>query len=261
MKNWAMIVLGVVPFWMTAQVEEPIEYFTDDKVQDTRFSVAAVYAPSYAFRRLAFYEPTTDGSELFSLLSEDGGGIYGQRYGIMTYYELSPLFHVGVGFTQEESGFITKDFAVFDQNAIILDTLGVFNAKTSYSAIAVPLQIVFHTQMTDIWALQVVPSYDLIFMQKIDRQWVGENVPTYSADAATGVLGTMYERGTNTRYAQGFNGTIGFALSNEFTVANNLSLMVRGEFRLGLLPVNTTDVGLREVPYGVGGLVGFRYYL
>jgi hypothetical protein len=28
-----------------------------------------------------------------------------------------------------------------------------------------------------------------------------------------------------------------------------------------LLPINKEDIGLREVPYGVGAAVGFRYYL
>lgn len=247
-----------------AQTEEPIEYFTDSKVQDTKFSLAASYAPSYASRRLALYEPLNDGTEDFALLSESAGGALGQRYGIMAYYELREMFHFGIGFMTEQSGFVTKELAVFDQRILPgfgLDTIGVFNAKTSYSAVNIPIQIIFHTQITDVWALQVVPSYDLTFYNTIERSWMGDDVPDYSTDAVVGVLGSMYERGTDVRYHKGFNGTIGFALGNEFTVANNLALTLRGEFRLGFLPINKEDAGLSEVPYGVGGAVGFRYYL
>ena len=150
---------------------------------------------------------------------------------------------------------------MFDQNAIFQDTIGTYTAKTSYNAINIPIQIVFHTQMTDVWALQVIPSYDLTFYSGIQREWIGNEVPNFPADAATGVLGSLYERGTEVKYMTGFNGSIGFAIGNEFTIANNLALTVRGEFRYGLLPINKEDIGLREVPYGVGAAVGFRYYL
>lgn len=266
MKNW--IKLGAVAlalhvaFSAQAQTEDPIEYFTDSRISDTKFSLAAIYAPSFASRRLVLYEPVADGTELFAMLNNNAGGVFAQRYGMMAYYELRGMFHVGVGFTTQKSGFISKEFAVFDQNAIFQDTIGVFNAKTSYSALNVPIQIIFHTQITDIWALQVIPSYDLTFYNMIDRSWVGEGLPNYSTDAVEGVLGTMYQRGaTSTQYHKGFNGSIGFALGNEFTVADNLALTLRAEFRLGLLPINAADVALSEVPYGVGGSVGFRYYL
>lgn len=263
MKNIAVVALTLASFAVLGQrTEDPIEYYTDDKVQDTRFSVAAAYAPMYSFRRVAFYEPVNDGSELFSLLSEDGGGMYGQRYGVNMYYELNPYFHVGVGFNQENGGFISKELAVFDQYARpAIDTIGVFNAQTSYASLNIPIQMVFHTQMTEFWALQVIPSYDLMFMQTVERNWIGENLPSYASGADESVLGLMYQRGTETKYASGFNGSIGFALGSEFTIANNLAFIVRGEFRLGLLPVNTNDLGLREVPYATGGMFGFRYYL
>lgn len=261
--NWlaALLLVSGTLSAQTTSTEEPIEYFTDSDINDTRFSIAATYAPAFASRRLALYEPTTDGSELFSMLNESAGGALGQRYGLMGYYELRGMFHVGIGFMTERSGFITREFAVFDQNAIVLDTIGTFNAKTSYSSLNIPIQIIFHTQMTDVWALQVVPSYDLNFYNRIDRLWVGDNLPAYTEDAVTGTLGTMYERGTETKYHKGFNGTIGFALGNEFTIANNLALTLRGEFRLGLLPINSADANLSEVPYAVGISTGFRYYL
>jgi len=249
---------------LQAQTDEPIEYYTDSKVQDTKFSIAASYAPSFASRRLALYEPLTDGTQDFALLNEGAKGTLGQRYGIMAFYELRSMFHVGVGFMTEQSGFVTKELAVFDQRILPgfgIDTIGVFNAKTSYSAVNIPIQIIFHTQINDVWALQVVPSYDLTFYNAIERSWIGDGLPDYSIDAVEGVLGSMYERGTDIRYHKGFNGTIGFALGNEFIVANNLALTLRGEFRLGFLPINKEDAGLSEVPYSVGAAVGFRYYL
>ncbi len=116
--------------------------------------------------------------------------------------------------------------------------------------------------MNDAWALQVVPSYDLTFYQKIDRNWIGDGVPDYSQDAVEVNTGcTMYQRGTDIKNHKGFNGTIGFALVSEFTIASNLVFTVRGEFRLAALPINKLDVGLSEVPYSVGGAFGFRYYL
>ena len=243
------------------QTEEPIEYFTDSDVTDTRFSFATLYAPAYGSRRLALYEPQTDGEEIYALKSEGARGVYGQRYGIMSYYELRSMFHFGIGFVTEQSGFITNDFAVFDQNAVVQDTIGIYDARTDFQAVTVPLQIIFHTQMTDAWALQVVPSYDLTFYQKIERNWIGEDVPSYSEDAVVGALGTMYQRGSDLKYHKGFNGTIGFALGSEFTLANNLVFTLRGEFRLGLLPINKEDLGLSEVTYSLGSAVGFRYYL
>jgi hypothetical protein len=50
-------------------------------------------------------------------------------------------------------------------------------------------------------------------------------------------------------------------MGNEFTIANNLAFILKGEFRLGMLPVNKADVGLREIPYSLGLATGFRYYL
>jgi len=247
------------------QTEDPIEYFTDSDVSDTRFSFALSYAPSFASRRLALYEPQTDGEEIYALNSEGARGILAHRYGIMSYYELSSIFHIGVGFMTEQSGFVARDFAVFNQTAVSQDTLGVFDARTDIQAVTVPFQAIFHTQMTDFWALQVVPSYDLTFYQQIDRAWVGDNVPSYSEDAVDGpagrALGTMYQRGTDTRYHKGFNGTIGFALGSEFTIASNLVFTLRGEFRLAALPINRADIGLSEVPYSLGSALGLRYYL
>ena len=243
------------------QTEEPIEYFTDSDISDTRFSFGATYAPAFASRRLALYEPQMDGEEIYALNSEGASGIFGQRYGIMSYYELRSIFHLGIGFMTEQTGYVTNDYAVFNQNAVVQDTIGVFDARTDIQAITVPIQVIFHTQMTDAWALQVVPSYDLTFYQKIDRNWIGEGVPSYSQDAVVGALGTMYQRGTDIKNHKGFNGTIGFALGSEFTIASNLVFTVRGEFRLAALPINKLDVGLSEVPYSVGGAFGFRYYL
>jgi hypothetical protein len=255
------LVVGLFPVALMAQKTDPIEYYTDSDINDTKFSLAASYAPSFSGRRLALYTPVQDGTELFALTNEDGGGVLGQRYGFSLFYELRSMFHIGIGWSQEHSGYLTRGFAVFDQNAIFQDTIGTYTAKTSYNAINIPIQIVFHTQMTDVWALQVIPSYDLTFYSGIQREWIGDEVPNFPADAATGVLGSLYERGTEVKYMTGFNGSIGFAIGNEFTIANNLALTVRGEFRYGLLPINKEDIGLREVPYGVGAAVGFRYYL
>ena len=119
----------------------------------------------------------------------------------------------------EQTGYITNDYAVFDQNAVVQDTIGVFDARTDIQAITVPIRVIFHTQMTDAWALQVVPSYDLTFYQKIDRNG-SVKVPSYSRDALVGALGTMYQRGTDIKNHKGFNGTIGFALGSEFTIAS-----------------------------------------
>ena len=105
-----------------------------------------------------------------------------------------------------------------------------------------------------------MPSYDVIFMQKIERQWES-GAPNYATDAVTGALGLMYQRGSQTKYHNGFNGAIGFAMGNEFRVANDLVFTLRGEFRFGLSPINNADIGLREIPYSVGGSMGFRYYL
>ena len=60
----------------------------------------------------------------------------------------------------------------------------------------------------------------------------------------------MYQRGSTTKYHKGVNGTIGFALGNEFT---NLVSIAKGE-QLAALPINKLDVGLSEVPY-MGHLV------
>ncbi len=261
LKQWAMAMALIAPALAWAQPKnQTIEYFTDDKVRDTRFSFQLLYAPEYASRRLALYEPVKDGNELYALTSEDAGAVFGQRMGLMSYFELREMFHLGIGFTTVNSGFVTKGFAAFDQNAVFQDTIANLPATTRFEAIAIPIQIIFHTQMTDVWALQVVPSYDLIFMQKIERQWES-GAPNYSTDAVTGALGLMYQRGTDTKYHNGFNGAIGFALGNEFRVANDLVLTLRGEFRLGLLPMNNADVGLREIPYSLGLATGFRYYL
>ena len=78
------------------QTEEPIEYFTDSDVSDTRF-FAATYAPAFASRRLALYEPQMDREEIYALNSEGASGILGQRYGIMSYYELRSIFIWALG--------------------------------------------------------------------------------------------------------------------------------------------------------------------
>lgn len=260
MKKLILSLLWLVSATAWAQdKEEPIVYYTDSDVADTKLSVQGYYAPSYATRRLALYDPVNDGSQLFALTSEKSGAVLGQRFGVIMYYELSDYFHFGVGFGQENSGFLTKGFAVFDQTAVTLDTLGVYTARTSFEALTVPLQLVFHTQMTDIWALQVVPSYDLLLHTSVERQWV--DAPGHNTMSSQGVLGSMYRRGTDTTLASSFNSVIGFALGNEVNLTANLAFTLRAEFRLGLLPISQNDKGLREVPYSFGGAAGFRYYL
>lgn len=248
------------------QKENTIEYFTDSDIRDTRFSIAGIYAPSFSSRRLALYEPQIDGNEIYSLNSNVASGVLSHRYGIISYYELTAIFHLGIGFVTDQGGFITNGFEVFNQNAAVQpSSIGSYAARTDIYAISIPLQMIFHTQMTDSWALQVIPSYDLIFYQKIYRNWIGENAPIqgvdFQDDDVAGVLGTMYQRGSTTKYHKGTNGTIGFALGNEFTIIDNLVFIARGEFRLAALPINKLDVGLSEVPYSIGGAFGFRYYL
>ena len=82
----SLFVSALFPVALTAQKTEPIEYYTDSKINDTKFSIAANYAPSFAGRRLALYTPVQDGSELFALTNEDGGGVLGQRYGFSLFY-------------------------------------------------------------------------------------------------------------------------------------------------------------------------------
>ncbi|MDC1022048.1 hypothetical protein OAQ85_01285 [Schleiferiaceae bacterium] len=260
-----ILTLGLSGF-AYGQTEDTIEYFTDSDISDTRFSIAGIYAPSFSSRRLALYEPQTDGNEIYALNSEDATGVLSQRYGIIAYYELRNIFHLGIGFITDQSGYVTDGFEVFNQNAAVQpSSIGSYAARTDIQAITVPVQIIFHTQMTDSWALQVIPSYDLTFYQKIDRTWIGDDALIqgldFQNDDVTGALGTMYQRGSSIKYHKGFNGTIGFALGNEFTIANNLVLTARGEFRLAALPINKEDIGLSEVPYSLGGAVGFRYYL
>lgn len=248
------------------QTENTIEYFTDSDISDTRFSIAGIYAPSFSSRRLALYEPQTDGTQIYTLKSNDASGVLGYRYGIIGYYELTAIFHLGIGLVTDQSGFITNGFEVFNQNAAVQpSSIGYYAARTDIHAINLPFQMIFNTQMTDSWALQVIPSYDLIFYQKIFRNWVGEDVPIqgvdFQDDDVAGALGTMYQRGSTTKYHKGTNGAIGFALGSEFTISNNLVCIARGEFRLAALPINKLDIGLSEVPYSIGGAFGFRYYL
>ena len=267
MMNKLIIILALgLSGFAYGQTEDTIEYLTDSDISDTRFSIAGIYAPSFSSRRLALYEPQTDGNEIYALTNEDAKGVLGQRYGIITYYELRDIFHLGIGFITDQSGYVTNGFEVFNQNAAVQpSSIGSYAARTDIQAITVPIQMIFHTQMTDSWALQVIPSYDLTFYQKIDRNWIGEDAPIqgfdFQNDDVLGALGTMYQRGSTIKYHKGFNGTIGFALGNEFTIANNLVCTVRGEFRLSALPINKADIGLSEVPYSVGGAFGFRYYL
>ena len=69
----------------------------------------------------------------------------------MSYFELREMFHLGVGFrTTIGSGFVTKGFTAFDQNAVFQDTIANLPATTRFDAIAVPIQIIFHTQMNDV---------------------------------------------------------------------------------------------------------------
>jgi len=82
----SLLVSALFPMVLIAQKTDPIEYYTDSDINDTKFSIAASYAPSFAGRRLALYTPVQDGTELFALTNEDGGGALGQRYGFSLFY-------------------------------------------------------------------------------------------------------------------------------------------------------------------------------
>ena len=97
LKNRAFSLAILLPAIAWAQPKnETIEYFTDDEVRDTRFSFQLLYAPEYASRRLALYEPVQDGNEIYALTSEDAGAVYGQRMGLMSYFELREMFHLSL---------------------------------------------------------------------------------------------------------------------------------------------------------------------
>ena len=104
----SLLVSALFPVALMAQKTEPIEYYTDSDINDTKFSIAANYAPSFAGRRLALYTPVQDGTELFALTNEDGGGVLGQRYGFSLFYELRSMFHIGIGWSQEHSGYFDQ---------------------------------------------------------------------------------------------------------------------------------------------------------
>ena len=84
--NLQTILLGLLlPMAVMAQKTEPIEYYTDSDINDTKFSIAASYAPSFAGRRLALYTPVQDGTELFALTSEEGGGYWGSATAFLCF--------------------------------------------------------------------------------------------------------------------------------------------------------------------------------
>ena len=122
------------------QKEKTIEYFTDSDISDTRFSIAGIYAPSFSSRRLALYEPQTDGNEIYTLNSNVASGVLSHRYGIISYYELTAIFHLGIGFVTDRGGFITNGFEVFNQNAAVQpSSMGSYAARTDIYAVNIPL--------------------------------------------------------------------------------------------------------------------------
>lgn len=243
MKTWIALLL-IMPLGLLAQPEdEDIVYYTDSEVNDSRFGLAFNVNPVYSDLRIINNQLGLGGAD-FQLEDENAMGSFQLNFHGDLTFDLSPTFELSAGFGRAYGRFTLEDVQYFGVN----NDTNLATYRADISMYTVPIKINFHTPISEIFDLEVVPVVELNFIDRyqatFDPQPAG--IATFEEDYSDD--------------AQSLNYSVGLSLGGTFWMNDNLGLFVRGTVKYMLNQMVDLESFPRETLLNYGLNLGVRYH-
>lgn len=218
--------------------EEKITYFTDSKVKRSRVSLAADGAGYFSNRnRLGqgFSQGNTAGDD-----DPPTTGTFAYNYGGHAIFSLNRSLEVWAGVVYATAGWTDHNFDFQDMRTTM---------RASLEYINIPIQFSFHSEISELLDLEVLPMIELNYLTSYD-----ERVFERRSD----VLLTEVDLADDPD-ARRLNYTIGLSISANYKFTDNWSLYMRPFFHYMLNSLIDDSNRPRDVLIGAGLGIGLRY--
>ncbi len=195
--------------------DDEIVYYTDSKVNNSRFNLALNLNPYYSDMRLINNDAS---NSLFNTYSQefDAKGSFVFDYGLDLFYEIGSSFHIGVGIARAHGAYTWQD--------VVLDTLSPnlrADNEVEISMISIPIKVNFTTRISETFSLEVVPMVELNFLDKYDGRISYNGASGAPADSSFNLNDDL----------QDLNWSVGIALGGTYWINNEFGIFVRGSVR------------------------------
>lgn len=241
MKKW-IVVLLVLPLWGWAQ-EEDIVYYTDSEVKDSRLGLALNVNPVYSDLRIINNQLGLGGAD-FQLEDENAVGSFQLNFHGDLTFDLSPTFELSAGFGRAYGRFTLEDVQYFGVN----NDTNLATYRADIRMYTVPIKINFHTALSEIFDLEVIPAVELNFIDRYRATF----------DPQPAGLNTFQEDYTDE--TQRLNYSVGLSLGGTFWMSDKLGLFARGTVKYMLNQMVDLETFPRETLLNYGLNLGVRYH-
>jgi hypothetical protein len=244
MKKIALLVGFLTPFLSWAQPEDDIVYYTDSKVNNSRFALAANFNPMWTDLRIIDDNVGLGGGG-FNVDEDLAEGTLQFNYHLDLIFKLNASFEISVGFGQAFGGYNLESTTYFGSETGG-DTI-IASDEVAVSMFTVPVKINFNSSISDVFDLEVVPTIELNFIDQYRATFTPlDGAPAFTEDF--------------TDDTQSINYSVGIALGGTYWFADKWGVFVRGgvKYMLNQMVVDIPDFP-RETLLNYGGNVGLRY--
>ena len=239
MKKYLLIPALLLSAMAYAQPDDDVKYYTDSQVKHSRWSAALNLYPNYTDRRLINNEVPSGGG--FDLPNDEASGSFQLNYGLDFFYSLGSAFDIGVGFGRAAGNYTVNDVRLYQGRT---DT-ALAKMEVGVSMYTIPLKLNFNTAITDIVALEVVPTVELNLVDKYDQTFSPLNESTFTNDLKD--------------LTQSVNWSVGIGLGGTFNFSEDWGIIVRGNIKYMLNPLIEMDNFPRETLISYGMVLGLKY--
>ena len=239
LKKIILFQLLIFSITAIAQKDDDIEYYTDSRVKNSRFSIVLLGNPNYTDRRLINDEIPAGGG--FDLVDENAKGSFQFNYNLDVFFSIGSALDIGVGFGRAAADYSVQDLSYYENRT---DT-ALSDLDVSVSMFTIPFKFNFNTSVTDILDLEVVPTIELNFLDKYEQTFRPQGEASFMRDL--------------TDQVQGLNYSVGIDLGGTFCLDENWGIVVRGNIKYMLNPMIEMEDFPRETLYSYGANIGLKY--
>lgn len=235
-----------------AQPEDEIVYYTDSKVNNSRFNLALNVDPYFTDMRLINSDAENSLVNTFDDQLQASGD-FRLNYGLDLFYEIGPSFHIGIGFG--------RSYGAYTWDQVLLDTNGLYASNAVEVAMyTVPIKVNFTTQISEVFSLEVVPTVEMNFLNRYSARFEYGGVANAPADSSFNLNDRL----------QDLNWSVGIALGGTYWFSDSFGFFVRGSIKYMLNDIIGTRNNLawpqatlieqwpRETLINFGGNLGLR---
>ena len=239
----ALVLLGTLAAF--GQKKEKIEYYTDSDVSRNWFGMGVHYNPYFSDRRVVEGSLDPTGAAI-AYLNSSADGLYGQSIGFDLYFDFSDRFEIVAGADWVQGAWNYDVVQILGGiEGVDPDTGRLYEMDVRYETFNVPIQFVIKSQISDMWQLEVAPMIEVAFLNRYDVKLFAKDGTTADVDLKP--------------YSRDVNFNVGLSLGGTWWLTDQWGFFAKGNFRYALRPYMQEDIFFQEIPYLIGGNLGFRY--